>query len=94
MQIAGNLETLLATHHRVTGPRHADASAALPSGHTVLAMSHTERQTTMIVRADEPILHPAWTVSSLDVEELVLAYLQRPSRSEPEHSPPELVMPR
>ena len=60
VQIAGDVDDLLATHHRLTGPRRDVAS--LPADQQVIAASHTDRQTTLLVRTDGPILDPAWTV--------------------------------
>jgi ABC-2 type transport system ATP-binding protein len=73
VQLAGDLDTLLATHHRLTGARRDPAS--LPADQNVISASHTERQTTMLVRTDGPIHDPAWTVGQLSLEDLVLAYM-------------------
>src|SRR5919108_516773 len=47
----------------------------------VVRESHSERQSTLFVRTDGPILDPAWAVHEVDLEELVLAYMGE--RSEP-----------
>jgi ABC-2 type transport system ATP-binding protein len=73
VQVAGEVDDLLATHHRLTGPRH-DVDA-LPRDQHVIEESHTDRQSTLVVRAEAPILDPSWTVESLDLEDLVLAYM-------------------
>jgi ABC-2 type transport system ATP-binding protein len=73
VQLAGDIETLLATHHRLTGARRDPAT--LPADQHVLAASHTDRQTTLLVRTDSRIHDPAWTVSELSLEDLVLAYM-------------------
>jgi ABC-2 type transport system ATP-binding protein len=52
---------------------------SLPADQQVIAASHTDRQTTVLVRHDGPILDPAWTVSELGLEDLVLAYMARPA---------------
>jgi ABC-2 type transport system ATP-binding protein len=67
------VEELVATHHRLVGPRRDPA--ALPSDQHVVAASHTDRQTTLVVRTAAPILDPAWSVSRLGLEDLVLAYM-------------------
>ena len=36
---------------------------------------HTDRQSTLVVRTDGPILDPAWSVTALGLEDLVLAYM-------------------
>ncbi len=43
----------------------------------VIEESHTDRQTTLLVRTDEPILDPAWTVKPVVLEDLVLAYMSQ-----------------
>jgi ABC-2 type transport system ATP-binding protein len=53
VQLAGDLDTLLATHHRLTGARRDPAT--LPADQHVIAASHTHRQTTLLVRTDAPI---------------------------------------
>jgi ABC-2 type transport system ATP-binding protein len=77
VQVAGEVEELLATHHRLSGPRRD--TARLPAGQQVVSASSTDRQTTVLVRTDEPVLDPSWTVSGLTLEDLVLAYLARPA---------------
>jgi ABC-2 type transport system ATP-binding protein len=77
VQLAGEVDTLLATHHRLTGARR-DPSR-LPADQDVITASHTERQTTLLVRADTPVHDPTWTVSRPGLEDLVLAYLTRPA---------------
>ncbi len=73
VQLAGEVDELLASHHRLTGPRH-DVDA-LPRDQHVIEASHTERQSTLFVRSDGPILDPSWTVEQVDLEDLVLAYM-------------------
>jgi len=73
VRVAGDVEELVATHHRLVGPRRDQA--ALPSDQHVVAASHTDRQTTLVVRTAFPILDPAWSVSRLGLEDLVLAYM-------------------
>ena len=75
VQVAGDIQELLATHHRLTGPRH-DVDD-LPSDLQLVGESHTDRQSTLVVRTDRPILDPAWLVEQLDLEDLVLAYMTR-----------------
>ena len=51
----------------------------MPGDQQVISARHTDRQTTLIVRTDGPILDPSWTVSELGLEDLGLAYMERPS---------------
>lgn len=80
VQIAGEVETLLATHHRLTGPRR-DADR-LPADQHVVSERHTDRQSTLVVRTESRIHDPAWTVSHLTLEDLVLAYMEPPAPTE------------
>ena len=73
VRVAGEVEQLLASHHRLTGPRRDPGS--LPAGQQVVSASSTDVQSTLVVRADGPILDPAWTVGALTLEDVVLAYL-------------------
>jgi ABC-2 type transport system ATP-binding protein len=77
VQLSGDIDTLLATHHRLTGPRRDPAR--LPADQHVISASHTDRQSTLLVRTEVPILDPAWSVDELSLEDLVLAYLGRPA---------------
>lgn len=73
VRVAGDIESLLTTHVRLTGPRRDPT--ALPTGTTVISERHTERQTTLLVRTEQPLLDPWWTVTPLTLEDLVLAYM-------------------
>jgi ABC-2 type transport system ATP-binding protein len=76
VQLAGDLSDLLATHWRLSGPRRDPST--LPSDQVVIEESHTDRQTTVLVRTDEPVLDPCWDVRPVALEDLVLAYLSNP----------------
>jgi len=73
VRIAGEVSELLASHHRLAGPRRDPGT--LPAGQDVIEESHTDKQSTLLVRTDEPIHDPAWTVTPVGLEELVLAYM-------------------
>jgi ABC-2 type transport system ATP-binding protein len=73
VQVAGEVEELLATHLLLTGPR-CDASN-WPADWQIISARHTDRQSTLLVRTSTPVLDPAWTVAHLDLEDLVLAYM-------------------
>jgi ABC-2 type transport system ATP-binding protein len=76
VRLAGETEELLATHRRLTGPRRDDR--ALPASWDVIEESHAGKQSTLLVRAAEPVLDPAWTVRPVSLEDLVLAYMSQP----------------
>jgi ABC-2 type transport system ATP-binding protein len=73
VRIAGEVDSLLASHHLLAGPRRN--ASALPASQHVITESHTDRQSTFLVRSTEPVLDPAWSVASIDLEDLVLAYM-------------------
>ena len=75
VHVAGEVDVLLASHHLLTGPRRDPAS--LPGDWQVISASHTDRQSTLLVRADGPILDPAWPVEQVSLEDLVLAYMSQ-----------------
>lgn len=75
VRLSGDVTELLAQHHRISGPRR-DAGT-LPSGQVVIEESHTDKQSTFLVRTQEPILDPVWTVKPVSLENLVLAYLSQ-----------------
>ena len=49
--------------------------AAVARVHEVIRESHTERQTTLLVRANGHVYDACWEVHEVDLEEIVLAYL-------------------
>jgi ABC-2 type transport system ATP-binding protein len=73
VRIAAQVENLLATHHLLTGARCDPAT--LPVGWQVISASHTDRQSTLLVRTSSPIHDPAWAVDQVGLEDLVLAYM-------------------
>jgi ABC-2 type transport system ATP-binding protein len=73
VQLAGDVDVLVATHHRLAGPRRDPAS--LPQSVQIIEQSHTERQTTLLVRSRESILDPTWTVTAATLEDIVIAYM-------------------
>jgi ABC-2 type transport system ATP-binding protein len=73
VRVTGEVDELLATHHRLTGPRRDPAT--LPADQHVVSGSSTAVQSSFVVRADGPIHDPAWTVGTLTLEDIVLSYL-------------------
>jgi ABC-2 type transport system ATP-binding protein len=81
VRVIGEVDELLATHHRLSGPRR-DVDT-LPADQHVVSATHTDRQTTVLVRTEAPILDPAWTVGQLGLEDLVLEYMSTPATARP-----------
>jgi ABC-2 type transport system ATP-binding protein len=73
VRLAGDIGELLASHRQVVGPRRDPATL---SGAEVITARHTERQTTLLVRAQQPVDDPLWTVAEVGLEDLVLAYMK------------------
>jgi ABC-2 type transport system ATP-binding protein len=81
VRVAGEVSALLASHYRLTGPRRDPGS--LPAGQEVITESHTDKQTSLLIRTDEPVLDPAWAVKPVSLEDLVLAYMSRAGKDTP-----------
>jgi len=78
VQLAGDMQEIQQTHKRLIGPRQDEAAVA--SVHTVIEASHTQRQTTLLVRANGPLFDPSWEVQDVSMEDIVLAYLGQQTR--------------
>jgi ABC-2 type transport system ATP-binding protein len=89
VRVAGDVEDLLATHHRLSGPRRDPAS--LPADQRVVSASHTDRQSTYVVQTTGPVLDPAWASTTLGLEDLVLAYMGNASAAAPDGPALEVV---
>jgi ABC-2 type transport system ATP-binding protein len=71
--LAAELEHVLATHRLLTAARRD--ITAIEREHTVLRVERTHRQVNLWVRLESPLHDPAWEVSELNLEEIMLAYL-------------------
>lgn len=80
VQLAGDVEGLLASHHLLSGPRRDPLG--FPADQEVIEESHTDRQSTLLVRSDAPVLDPSWTVAEVSLESLVLAYMSQARTAE------------
>jgi ABC-2 type transport system ATP-binding protein len=81
VMVAGPVDGLLAAHRRLSGPRCDPAR--LPGGMQVISASHVGRQTSLVVRTPGPVPDPAWTVSEVSLEDLVLAYMTQAAGDTP-----------
>ncbi|MFC9249466.1 ABC transporter ATP-binding protein [Streptomyces sp. NPDC057136] len=84
VQVSGEVDDLLATHFRLTTARREADS--LPDGMQVIQATHTDRQSTFIVRAATAIHDPAWALEPLNLEDLVLTYMAQ-AAAEPVRRP-------
>ncbi len=72
-QLAAPIDEILATHRLLTAPRCDPSTIARV--HRVIRESHTERQTSLLVRANGHVYDACWELHDVDLEEIVLAYL-------------------
>ncbi|MGH3172991.1 MAG: ABC transporter ATP-binding protein, partial [Streptosporangiaceae bacterium] len=75
VRVAGPVDELLAAHHLLSGPRRDPGT--LPAALEVISASHTDVPTTLLVRTTGPVLDPAWAISEVGLEDLVLAYMSQ-----------------
>jgi ABC-2 type transport system ATP-binding protein len=87
VRVAGEVSDLLASHHRLSGPRRDPGT--LPAGQEIITESHTDKQSSLLIRTDGPVLDPAWAVKPVSLEDLVLAYMSR-ARDDAPASPQQL----
>jgi len=80
-QLAGPIDEIVAEHRLLTGPRSDAAEVARM--HDVVSERHTERQSTLLVRANGHVYDSSWELHDLDLEEIVLAYLARNRTGDP-----------
>jgi ABC-2 type transport system ATP-binding protein len=85
VQLVGDVDELLASHRRLSGPRRDPGT--LPASQQVIQASNTDRQSTLLIRTDEPIHDPAWTVEEVSLEDLVLAYMGQATDGGRGHGP-------
>jgi ABC-2 type transport system ATP-binding protein len=82
VQLSGPADDLIEAHQLFTVPR-ATTDAELPG--VIIHRTDSDRHSTVLVRADPAQLaaqqRPGWQADPVGFEQLILAYLQRPSKS-------------
>jgi ABC-2 type transport system ATP-binding protein len=73
VQLAGDIECIVGTHKMLSGPRRDEEAVA--SVHNVVEVTHSTRQTTLLVRLNGQLFDPSWDVQEVSLEDIVLAYL-------------------
>jgi ABC-2 type transport system ATP-binding protein len=73
VRLVGTVDDLVRGHRQLVGPRHEHGP--IPGVAAIVRASHTDRQSTLLVRADGNIDDPAWMVHEVTLEDIVLAYL-------------------
>jgi ABC-2 type transport system ATP-binding protein len=78
IQVAGEVDDLLAVHRRLTGP--AEESDRYVQQRNVVHASRAASQAHVLVRCDGPSdpVPPGWEARSVTLEDLTLAYLREP----------------
>lgn len=82
VQIVGEVEGLLASHRLLSGA--GSETAGRPVARDVIEATHTDGQTTLLVRTDGRFLDATWTVERVSLEHLVLAYMSQARGAERE----------
>jgi ABC-2 type transport system ATP-binding protein len=77
VQLAGDIEEVVASHRLLVGPRCDPSGVARVEA--IVQQSHTDRQSTLLVRANGHLFDARWTVNEVGLEEIVLAYLAKRS---------------
>jgi ABC-2 type transport system ATP-binding protein len=73
VQLCGDIDTLLAEHKVLVGPRQH--SAPIERTHKVVQTVATAQLSTLLVRLAGPVTDRAWQAEDVSLEELVLAYM-------------------
>jgi ABC-2 type transport system ATP-binding protein len=81
VQLCGDIEALLAEHQILVGPRKD--TTAIERDHAIVQAVRTDRQTTLLIRRNGPVIDPAFEVADVGLEELVLAYMGQHARPAP-----------
>jgi ABC-2 type transport system ATP-binding protein len=82
VQLCGEIAALAAEHQVLVGPGRD--TAAIERAHTVIKADYSGQQSRLLVRLNGPLADPAWVAETPGLEELVLAYMDRPnSTSQP-----------
>jgi ABC-2 type transport system ATP-binding protein len=85
VQVAGEIEGLLASHHLITG-KDAD-KRRLPPHAQVIEIGGKGDDRRILIHSEDPVLDPASTARPPNLEDLVLAYMGRATPGEDRDSP-------
>lgn len=73
--LTGDVDEILDSHRRMTGPRRS--TTQMPANQSVIETSQTDKQTTLLVRTGDPVLDPAWVITPVTMDDIVLAYMRQ-----------------
>jgi len=74
LRLAGELDDLLEQHCWIVAS--TDDAARLPAGVDVVAAYQHDRNSRLLVRTPDPLLNPRLVTEAVDLEDLVLGYLE------------------
>jgi ABC-2 type transport system ATP-binding protein len=83
VQLCGDIDTLLAEHKVLVGPRKD--TAPIERTHKVVQAAATARQSTLFVHLNGPVIDPDYQAEDVSLEELVLAYMGADEASAGKH---------
>jgi ABC-2 type transport system ATP-binding protein len=86
VQFAGELDHVLAVHRLLVGPVGTESTSLDEA--TIISSITAGRQSTLLVRCEQPLLDPAWEVLEPTLEEIVLAYLRADASAAYDQSEP------
>ncbi len=80
-QLCDDIELVLKSHKLLIGKRQEETSS---DNYTVIQQTHSAKETTLLVRLNNPKFHDShWHMRDVDIEEVVLAYMgQRRSQAD------------
>jgi ABC-2 type transport system ATP-binding protein len=84
VRLEGNVEELRESHRILTGPRRPLGS--IRGVREIVRERHSDRQLTLLVVTERPIVDRSWTVEPVGLEELLLAYMAPERLSTPQPS--------
>ncbi len=73
VRLSADIDDVLGDHRMLVGPRRS--TAELERLFTVVKATQTERQSRVLARLESPVLDPAWGMSEVGLEDIILAYM-------------------
>jgi ABC-2 type transport system ATP-binding protein len=73
VRLCADIDDVLDGHRVLVGPRRS--TAEIERLFTVVKVTQTERQSRVLARIDGPVPDPAWEVSEIGLEDIILAYM-------------------
>ena len=73
VRLDGTVEELLSSHRLLTGARRP--IGRIRGVESIIRERSSGRQLTLLVRTNEPVVDPTWSVEQIGLEELLLAYM-------------------